>query len=465
MPIKFGTDGWRDKMTADFTMENVEKVAQAFINYFENNCEAEKGFFVGFDNRKNSEHFARAAAEVISGNGYPVYLSEESLPTQLTSFAVVHHDLCAGVMITASHNPAEYNGFKIKEKEGCSSFPETTDGITKLIGKKKVKKSAKNIEIYNPKNDYYQYLEDRIDFNAIKKAGIKVYVDPLYGSGSNYISGILKKHKIESVEINNYRDVTFGGHHPEPLAYNIPDFLELIEKAGEDFAVGLVLDGDGDRNGAVGNNGDFINSQKVFSLLLHHFGNNLKKEGKIVHAFNNTRLLDRMAADMNKEVITTRIGFKYIADEILKGDVMIGGEESGGYAASGNLPERDGVLNSLYLLDLMAHENKTLDDIYSNLEEKYGKYAYDRLDLKIDNHIKEKVITTLADDKFKMYNERIIVKKEDLDGIKINFSDNSWLLFRASGTEPLLRIYCEADSVEKVAQMLTNAEKFVNSVK
>jgi len=465
MGIRFGTDGWRDKMTDGFTFDNLEKVAQAYISYYESIGEAKKGFFVGYDTRKNSEFFAKLVAEVISGNGYPVMLSEAAIPTQVVSFTVVNHQLASGVMITASHNPAEYNGFKIKESRGCSSFPATTEGVTSFLGKKKIKKSTDNIEIFNPKNDYFQYLEERIDFNKIKKANIDIYVDPLYGSGSKYIPELLKKHKISATEINNFRDTNFGGIHPEPLAYNISDFMELLKKDNKKLAVGLVLDGDADRNGAVGTRGDFINSQKVFALLLHHLGGNLKKEGKVVHAFNNSKMLDKIAADMGKEVIVSKIGFKYIADEILKGGVLLGGEESGGYAASGNLPERDGILNSLSLLELIAQEGKPLDDIYTDLEKKYGKHAYDRLDLHIDNHIKERTIELLSSEETKMFDKSIIVKKELLDGIKLHFSDESWLLFRASGTEPLLRIYCEAETPELVAEKLQKANNFVKSIK
>lgn len=461
MTIKFGTDGWRAKMTDEFNLDNVERVAQAYIDYYAAAGTASKGFFVGYDNRENSETFAQAVANVISGNGYQVLLANKACPTQITSFVVLEKKLASAVMITASHNPPEYNGFKIKEPAGCSSFPETTDGITALIDKNPVKKSATNIDIYDPKPSYFNYVKDRIDFNKIKGANIAVFVNPLFGSGANYIPELLASAGIPCTEINNKRDINFGGFNPEPLAYNVPDFMQLIQKANSKFAVGLILDGDGDRNGACDTDGSFLNSQKVFSVLFHHFAENLKKPGKIVHAFNGTRLLDKLAEHLGREAIVTKIGFKYIAEEILQGNVLIGGEESGGYAASGNIPDRDGILNSLYLLEVMACEKKTLGEIYQNLEQRFGTHCYNRLDLQLKNSKKEAAIKQLQKENPITLAHKTVVNKEVFDGIKLHFEDHSWLLFRASGTEPLLRIYCEAATKEEVDKMLFAAKEFV----
>jgi len=457
--VKFGTDGWRDTMDGDFTLANVERVAQAYIDYYKNLGTADKGFFVGYDHRENSEIFAARTAEIIAGNGCPVQLAAAACPTQLVSFVVQAQKLASGVMITASHNPPRYNGFKVKEPQGCSSFPETTDGIMQFLDKQPPRKSAK-YELYDPHPAYFQYVEQRIDFAKILKSGLRIFIDPLYGSGSGYISGLLARHGIESVEINNKRDIKFGGYNPEPLACNVPDFMDTIRQAGQKFALGLILDGDADRNGACGSDGQFLNSQKVFSILFHHFAENLRKPGKLVHAFNGTKLLDKLAAELQREVIVTKIGFKYIAEEILRGGVLIGGEESGGYSASGNIPDRDGILNSLYLCEVMAAENKTLEQIYADLEKRFGAHCYDRLDLHLTNAQKEKCIQALAEDLPEEFLGKTIRKKEILDGSKIHFADDSWILFRASGTEPLLRIYCEADSDAEVTRLLKAAEKF-----
>jgi phosphomannomutase len=464
MPIKFGTDGWRDTMDTDFTIPNVERVAQAYIDYYKATGDASRGFFIGYDHRENSEHFARATAAVIAGNGCPVLLSSNPCPTQVVSFVVQEKKLCSGVMITASHNPPQYNGFKIKEPQGCSSFPETTDGVMKFLDNNPVRKNTATIVSYDPKPDFFAYIKSRINFAKIKASGLKVFVNPLFGSGAGYIPELLAEAGIPCTEINNKRDIHFGGFNPEPLAYNVPDFIETIKKSNHDFAVGLILDGDADRNGACGTHGDFLNSQKVFSILFHHFAENLKKPGKLVHAFNGTKLLDALAAAIKREVVVTKIGFKYIAEEILRGNVLIGGEESGGYAASGNIPDRDGILNSLYLCEVMAYENKTLESIYTDLEKRFGTYCYDRLDLHIENKIKNKVISTLETRCPAALLGKKIVNKEQLDGIKLHFQDNSWILFRASGTEPLLRIYCEASSDGEVATMLDQAKAFTESL-
>ncbi|MDR1998129.1 MAG: phosphoglucomutase/phosphomannomutase family protein [Candidatus Margulisbacteria bacterium] len=456
MPVKFGTDGWRDTMDGDFSPANVERVAQAYVDYYRGLGTADKGFFVGYDCRANSEVFARTAAEIIAASGYPVFLSAAACPTQVVSFVVRERGLASGVMITASHNPPQYNGFKVKEPQGCSSFPETTDGIMRFLDKNPVKKGGK-VELYDPREKYFQYVEQRIDFAGIQKSGLRIFIDPLYGSGSGYLSTILARHGIASVEMNAQRDTKFGGFNPEPLACNVPDFMAAIQSAGQDFAIGLVLDGDADRNGACGSDGQFINSQKVFAVLFHHFAENLQKPGKLVHAFNGTKLLDKLAAGLGREVSVTKIGFKYIAGEILRGGVLLGGEESGGYAASGNIPDRDGILNSLYLCEVAAAERKTLEQIYAGLEARFGAHRYDRLDLRLDNAQKEKIGQILAEDLPAEFLGKSVKNKEELDGLKIHFTDDSWILFRASGTEPLLRIYCEAASDAEVARLLAAA--------
>jgi len=449
-------------MTTDFNLANVERVAQAYVDYYKTTPDFKNGFFIGYDHRENSEHFAKRAAEVIAGNGGKVWLSTHACPTQVVSFAVLDKKLCAGVMITASHNPPEYNGFKVKEALGCSSFPETTDSIMTFLDKNPIKKSS-GFELYDPKPEYYNYINQRINFKTIKNAGMKIYFNPLFGSGTGYLPELLAAHGIDCIEINNKRDIKFGGFNPEPLAYNVPDLTAKMKRDNNKFAVGLVVDGDADRNGACGANGDFLNSQKLFSVLFHHFAENLKKPGKLVHAFNGTKLLDKLAMKISREVVTTKIGFKYIAEEIIKGGVLIGGEESGGYSASGNIPDRDGILNSLYLLELMAAENKNLEDIYAELEIRFGKHCYDRLDLHLADDKKQKTVAALKQKALSDLAGKKVVRYEELDGVKVHFADDGWVLFRASGTEPLLRIYCEASSEELVAALLAAGKAFAEN--
>ncbi len=455
--IKFGTDGWRALMTEDFTITNVEIVAQAMADHYKKAGGWEKGFVVGYDRRKDSEHLAKAAALVLAGNGFTVHMTNEECPTQVVSFHVLDKKACAGVMITASHNPPQYNGFKIKEAFGGSSSPELTNSIETFIGMHKVLRgSDTDIAFFDPKPSFFANVKKFVDLKKIADAHIDVTVNPLFGSGSGYIPKLLAEVGVKVDEINNTRDVNFGGFNPEPLDYNVPDLMAKMKKENKPFAAGLILDGDADRNGACGTHGDFLNSQKVFSILIHHLVKNKGMKGKVVHAFNNSRMISKIAAGYGLETIETKIGFKYIAEQILKGDVLVGGEESGGYAIKGNIPDRDGVTNSLLLLEAMAYEKKTLDDIYADLETKFGKRAYGRVDLHLENAKKEKLMTMLKGTKIKELLGMKVVKKEALDGVKLNFEDSSWILFRASGTEPILRIYVDALTDDQVK---TNLQK------
>lgn len=467
--IKFGTDGWRSMMPehpaakgqGDFTVENVEIVAQAMADHFKNSPDFKKGFIVGYDRREDSETFAKAAALVLAGNGGRVKLTNEECPTQVVSFHVLHHKACAGVMITASHNPPEYNGFKIKESFGGSSSPELTNKIEKLLKKSPVQKGKdSDLEIFDPKPDFFKNVEKIVDLKKIAASGVHIVVNPLFGSGAGYIPKILKTVGVNADEINNKRDVEFGGFNPEPLDYNVPDQIKKMKKENNDFAAGLILDGDADRNGACGTHGDFLNSQKVFSILIHHMCKNRKKTGKVIHAFNNSRMISRIAEGYGLKTVETKIGFKYIAAEILKGGALVGGEESGGYAVQGNIPDRDGVTNSLLLLEAMAYEKKTLDQIYADLEEKFGKRDYGRIDLHLENEKKVKLLDMLKNNTPAEFYGRKVVKKETLDGVKLNFEDTSWILFRASGTEPIIRIYVDALNKKEVEKMLAQGKEF-----
>jgi phosphomannomutase len=458
--IKFGTDGWRALMTEDFTIENVEIVAQAMADHYKQNNEWKKGFIIGYDRRKNSDKFAKAAALVLVGNGFPVRMTQEECPTQVVSFHVLDQKACAGVMITASHNPPQYNGFKIKEAFGGSSSPELTNSIENFLGKNKVLRGIeKDIVNFDPKPAFFANVKKFVDLKKIAAANIKVTVDPLFGSGAGYIPALLAEVGVNVDEINNTHDTNFGGFNPEPLDYNVPDLMAKMKKDNNDFAAGLILDGDADRNGACGTHGDFLNSQKVFSILIHHLVKNKGLKGKVVHAFNNSRMISKIARGYGLETVETKVGFKYVAEQILRGNVIIGGEESGGYAIQGNIPDRDGVTNSLLLLEAMAYENKTLDGIYADLEAKFGKRAYGRVDLHLENTKKEKLMRTLLETGVKELLGRKVITKETLDGVKLNFEDTAWILFRASGTEPILRIYVDALTDGQVKEMLEQGKK------
>jgi phosphomannomutase len=464
--IKFGTDGWRAKMADDFTVENVQRVAQASARYFKEMFPENLKIAIGYDGRKNSALFAKITAEVFSEFGFTVLLSEIPIPTPVLSFTVITYKTCGGIMITASHNPAEYNGFKIKSYQGCSAPAEVTSQIEKMMDGNEGGDTYPRlhshfqgtIERINMQSAYFSRLEELINFEIIKKQPPQIVIDPIFGVGAGWLSGILKKHEIPHKEIHGKLDPTFGGYHPEPLAENVPELMDTVRKLDAGFAVGLSMDGDADRNGAVGTLGNFLNSQKVYCLLLHHLSQNKSLAGCVVHAFNNSRLIGKLAKKYGHAVSETKIGFKYIADFLLKEAVVLGGEESGGYANSEHIPDRDGIYNNLLLLELMASEKRSLDEIYLGFEKEFGRHEYLRRDLHLSEAQKQKLMQELNDAPPQTIAGLKVLSIERLDGVKLNLQDNAWVLLRVSGTEPLLRVYAEAESESLVAKILDGAE-------
>jgi len=457
--IKFGTDGWRARIAEDFTFENVRLVSYALADYLKKSGLDGAGVAVGYDNRFQSEDFARVAAEVCSSCGLKTYLSTASLPSPVLSFYVKSSGLNAGIMITASHNPPEWNGFKIKEAFGGSARPEVTEqverNLPRLAGA--VPQAAGSLELFDPMPAYLKHVSSFVDLEVIKKAHIKIVVDPMYGSGAGYLPKL-----VEAEEINGKRDPLFGGVNPEPIPVNLLELTSYMKevqlKFPEQLAVGLVLDGDGDRIGGVDPSGAFISSHNIFSLLLYHLVENRKMSGKVVKTFNISRLVEAQARKYGLPLEETPIGFKYIADLMLKEKVLIGGEESGGLGIQGNIPERDGILCALLLLELMACEKKTLKQILDSIMEELGYYFYDRVDLHTEGA--GDLIKRVPTDKL---GGMKIEKVENLDGLKLNFEDESWILFRPSGTEPLLRIYAEGRSLEQVELLLSAGQKLIRS--
>jgi phosphomannomutase len=356
-------------------------------------------------------------------------------------------------MITASHNPPEWNGFKIKESFGGSARPEFTKKVENNIGQKAPETKPNKIEALEPRIEYLKYIQNFVDMDLIKRSGIRIALNPMFGSALGYLSSIIKMD-----EVNGYRDPLFGGLNPEPIPVNLVDFTSYMQEMGlkyeKELSVGIVLDGDGDRIGAVDPSGAFISSHNVFSLLLYHLFKNRKMTGKVVKTFNITRLVEKQCKKFGLPLAEVPIGFKYIADIMLKEKVLIGGEESGGMGIQGNIPERDGSLCALLLLELMATEKKTLKQILDSIMDELGRYYYDRIDL----HTEKKSIGRAP----QQFAGQKVVKVEDLDGTKLNFEDGAWILFRPSGTEPLLRIYAEANDPERVKKLLAEGENLVN---
>ena len=453
--IKFGTDGWRAEIARDFTFANVERVTAAFIKYLKSSNLASRGVAVGYDNRFQSEDFAKLAASICAGAQIKTYYSEISLPSPALSYFVNSKKLGAGIMITASHNPSGWNGFKIKEDFGGSSRPEVTKAVEKEIGDFKPNRKSGSFEIFNPKEQYLKHIASFVDLDKIKSSGMKVFLDPMNGSGAGYLKELLP----EIVEINGNRDPLFHGINPEPLPINLLDLASIIKDAGlaNPMSIGVAIDGDADRIAGYDPDGTYISSHNVFSLILKHLYENKHLRGKVVKTFNISRIVEKQSKAYGLELVETPIGFKYIAEQFLSADVLIGGEESGGLGIKGNIPERDGSLNALLLMELVAQSKKTLSQNLKEIMAQHGFYSYDRVDLKVEREKFFPIVAGLAQkDKF---GGNKIVNIENLDGTKLNFADESWILFRGSGTEPLLRIYAEGRSMDQVELLLSEGQK------
>jgi phosphomannomutase len=466
--IKFGTDGWRAVISDDFTFANVRIVAQAYANYLKRTGFAKNGVFVGYDNRFQSENFALEAAKVLAYNGIDTNLSINSVPSQVTSFAVNLHGYAGGVMITASHNPPTWNGFKIKAKECCSASKEITAQVEEEANKissvnvpPDVEKKIKRIDL---KEDYLRHISSFIDLKKIKEAGLNIVIDPMHGSGAGYVKELLERNGIDCIEINGNRDPLFGGVNPEPIPLNLGDLSKFVENKSKEnpgIWVGLATDGDADRIGGCDGKGKFLTSHDMFVLILKHLYENKHLKGSVIKTFNITNLIGILCKKYGLQLRETPIGFKYIADYMLKEDVLVGGEESGGIGVKGHIPERDGILNTLLLLECMAYYKKDLRAVLNSVMDEFGYYYYDRIDVHLSPATDKKIRESLKTYAPASFNGEKVTDIQKLDGIKLFVQDSSWILFRLSGTEPLLRIYCEATSPEKVQKMLSEGKKLL----
>ncbi|MFA4844779.1 MAG: phosphoglucomutase/phosphomannomutase family protein [Candidatus Margulisiibacteriota bacterium] len=458
--IKFGTDGWRAKIAEEFTFGNVRLVAQALVKYLQDEGLAAKGIAIGYDNRFQSEEFARIAAGICAGAGLRTVLTAHSVPSPVLSYAVKQGGYGAGIMITASHNPPEWNGFKIKEGFGGSAFPETTRGVEKNISDKlSIIPSEAAFKIFDPDPAYLAKISSLVDLAAIKGANLNIVIDPMFGSGTGYFA----KLGLNVTEIRNVRDPLFGGINPEPLPVNLEESFSFVRESAlanrEKLTACIILDGDADRLAAIDATGRFINTHNVFVLLLWHLVKNKGMTGEVVKTFNLSKLIDKVCAKFGRPLTVTPIGFKHIAKMMMAKDILLGGEESGGMGIKGFIPERDGVLAGLNLLELMAKEQKTLGEILDGIMTELGFYYYDRADLHTDQA--QAIVLDLTANQPKEFAGMAISRVETLDGLKFNFSDESWILFRASGTEPLLRVYAEGRSDEQVKRLLGAGENLI----
>ncbi|HTY20791.1 MAG TPA: phosphoglucomutase/phosphomannomutase family protein [Geobacteraceae bacterium] len=465
MEIKFGTDGWRGVIAREFTFDNVSLVTQALMDYMKRERLAEKGLVIGFDRRFLSREFAQRVAEVACGNGIRVWLGDDYAPTPAASWSVHKLGAGGGVMITASHNPPIYNGFKFKEAFGGSARPATTKALEETV-RENLRSSRPVLALpiaeamadgllqpIEMRSGYLRQLESYVDIEMIRKAGIPVVADPMFGAGAGLLNLLLPG----SVEIHGEENPSFGGRPPEPTEENLVELSRLVREGK--YQVGLAFDGDADRIGAVDENGEFFSSHRIFTILLRHLYERKGLVGGVVKTVSTTRMIDLLCTRFGLELHETPIGFKHICELMLDHDILMGGEESGGLGVKGHIPERDGILMGLLLLEAMAMSGKGLARLLHETMDEIGHFSYRRLDLPIENRAKESLIARLKSGGICAIAGHPVENENFRDGFKYIFSDGSWLLIRPSGTEPVLRLYSEAADIGTVDKLLAAARE------
>ncbi len=485
MTIHFGTDGWRAVISDTFTFTNLRLVTQAIADAIASgswNDGIETGLqpdprkaVVGFDTRFLSDRYAQEVARVLAANGISVYLSQSDAPTPAISFAVRHLNAAGGVMITASHNAPRYNGVKLKSAYGGSALPEQCRQVEVYLNDNEARARGPNlmefelarqnglITRFNPIPDYYQHLRTLIDCDVIAENPQRIVVDSMYGAGRGVIRGFLQGSGCEVQEIRGELNPGFGGVHPEPIGRYLTPLASAIGTGMGSF--GLATDGDADRIGAMDERGNFVDPHKIMALALRYLVEKRGWRGSVVRTVSTTRMIDRLAKNYGLTLHETPVGFNHIADYMLKEDVLIGGEESGGISYHGHIPEGDGVIMGLLLVEIVAASGKTLGELVDELLEQVGPAFYERTDLRLRHPVaKEQMTERLASEYPAEIGGQHIVEVSQRDGVKYIFADDSWLLIRPSGTEPVLRVYAEGRTREMVKALLGYGEQVAASI-
>jgi phosphomannomutase len=466
MQIRFGTDGWRAIIADEFTFANVEIIAQTMADYLIESNTGSRGIVVGYDYRFQSEHYAQRVAEVVASNNIPVYLSDTALPTPAVSLAAKQRQCAGGIMITASHNPPIYNGIKFKAPYGGSATKEITQAIEKHLYQTPPKReqtlAQKNIQKTDLVTPYLSQLRSFVNLDAIKSYPIKVVADSLYGVGKNYLEQILAGGKITVKTIRGNRDALFGGILPEPIPKNLGLLMEEVPAFGA--TVGLATDGDSDRIGVVDEQGRFVTPHHLIPILFEHLKKTRNWSGDVVRTISTASMIDKLAAEYGAKVTEVPVGFKNVAELMIQQDILIGGEESGGIGIKNHIPERDGLLLGLLMLECLASTGKKPSELVADLESRFGKLVYDRIDSHCPDEIRVGLINRLKSQPPDKIANIAVDKISSFDGIKFYFVDGSWMLIRASDTEPVVRIYVGSDSDQKTASIL-NAGKILCGIK
>ena len=464
-PIKFGTDGWRAIIADTFTFENVRAAAQATAEYFKTVEGCERAVFVGFDVRFQSKAFAKAAAEVIAANGFRVVMLDRPYPTPYVSFEVRRRKFVGGIMITASHNPPAFNGFKVKAHFGGSATPAITAKIEEALSVGTVYDRPAGhtpplqLETVGPEKFYFEHVKSLLDWDRIAKSKLKIVVDSLHGCGGHILEELLRDTSCTVRTIRGNPDPLFGGIHPEPMMPQLEPLGEAVRNSASH--VGLATDGDADRLGIVNENGQYVNTLQTLSLLLLHVYRTKGWRGAVARTFSQSLLIPRIAQKFGLELYECPIGFKNIGELMLEREILIGGEESGGIGLSRHLPERDGIFINLLFLDLLAASGKTCTELIHDMWKEFGEFHYDRRDLHVPIETGNAVVAKWRTDPPSTFAGRRVQDVGKLDGSKVFLEKDSWILFRQSGTEPLLRVYCEAPAQSAVAEIMAAGLQFV----
>lgn len=457
--IKFGTDGWRAIIAKDYTVDNVKRVATATAKWMVN--KGMKQAIVGYDTRFGGQMFAETTAIIMADHGLRVYLGEAFVSTPMVSLAVVKTKSDMGIVITASHNPPTYNGFKLKSHFGGPTIPAEIAEIEELIVDE-VPDFKGTLGHYLDNNQiihidlegiYLQHVEENFDLDLIKNSNINLAYDAMYGAGQNVMKALFPDALLMHCDNNP----GFKGQAPEPIMRNLKDISNTINNSPQ-INLGLANDGDADRIGMLDEDGKFVDSHHLLLLLLYYMAEYKKMKGKVVVSFSVTEKIKKLAKHFGFETEVTKIGFKYIAEIMIKEDVIVGGEESGGIAVLGHIPERDGIWMGLLIMEFMAKTGKSIKELISEIYDIVGSFSYDRDDLHIDNDKKWAIVEKCKNGEFTAIGGRPIIKTEDIDGFKFYIADDEWVMVRPSGTEPVLRVYGQAPTPEKVRELLDIAK-------
>lgn len=468
--IKFGTSGWRAVLADEFTLANVRTLIQAISDYLHQEGIAGQGVVVGYDARFMGRDFAREAVRVLAGAGIKAFLCDRDTPTPVISHELIRRKAAGAINFTASHNPYDYNGVKFSPAWGGPALPETTKRIEQLanasLGEIVFKDMSLDLadekglyEVIDPREEYFSTLKGLIDFEAIRTSGLVIAVNPLYGCGRGYLDRILNEAGIEIRTINDHLDPYFGGEPPEPAEAHIPDFIDLI-KNDTAIGLGLATDGDADRYGIIDADGSFIEPNYILALLFDYLIRRKGLQGDTARSVATSHLLDAVAAHHGAKVYETPVGFKFIGEYISEGRILIGGEESAGLSIRGHVPEKDGILSCLLVAEMVAVEAKTLGQLLQELYARVGEIYTKRINIRLTAEVSAGLKDKFADPPRRI-GEREITEVIRMDGNKYLFADGSWLLFRESGTEPVVRLYAEAKTASDLDELIAQGQRFI----